>query len=165
RLSANVAVGFIDAKYKEFIDARGIDVADRRKIQNTPKWTASGGVDYLFPAFDGQMALGGRVSYRSASQQFELRSPGLDQDGFALFDASLSWTSPNDRWTIGVYGKNLTNKEYIVAGYNFLSQDPDTGEYRRTATGALIPTLGQEGILTAYYGNPRQVFGTVSVRF
>ncbi len=165
RLATNVAVGFIDAKYKEFIDARGIDVADRRAIQNTPKWTASGGIDYLFPVLDGQMALGARASYRSSSQQFELRSPGLDQEGFTLLDASLAWTSPDARWTIGVYGKNLTDKRYIVAGYNFLRQDPDTGEFIRSPTGALIPTLGQEGILTAYYGNPRQVFGTVSVRF
>jgi iron complex outermembrane receptor protein len=165
RLSANVAIGFIDAEYQEFIDARGIDVADRRGFQNTPKWTASGGVDYLFPLLGGQASVGGRASYRSSSQQFELRNPLLDQPGYTLLDASVTWTSPNDRWTLGLYSRNLTNKEYIVSGYTFISQDPDSGEFRRTATGALIPTLGQEGVLTAYYGNPRQVFATIGVKF
>ena len=165
RLSTQVAVGYIDAQYKEFIDARGIDVADRRAFQNTPKWTASGGVDYLFPLFAGTANLGGRLAYRSTTQQFELRNEFLDQPGFVLFDASLVWTSPNDRWTLGVYGKNLTNKEYIVSGYTFLSQNPDTGAFNRSPTGALIPTLGQEGILTAYYGNPRQVYASIGVRF
>jgi iron complex outermembrane receptor protein len=165
RLSTQVAVGYIDAEYKEFIDARGIDVAENRAFQNTPKWTASGGIDYRFPLFAGDLTIGGRVSYRGSSQQFELRNEFLDQDGFVLLDGSLVWNSPNDRWTLGVYGKNLMNKEYIVSGYTFLSQNPDTGAFNRTPTGAFIPTLGQEGVLTAYYGNPRQVFASIGVKF
>jgi iron complex outermembrane receptor protein len=31
------------------------------------------------------------VSYRSSSQQFEIAIPGLDQGGFALWDANLVW--------------------------------------------------------------------------
>jgi iron complex outermembrane receptor protein len=29
----------------------------------------------------------------------------------------------------------------------------------------LIPTLGKQGVLTTYWGNPRQVFGTVTMNF
>jgi iron complex outermembrane receptor protein len=32
-------------------------------------------------------------------------------------------------------------------------------------TGAITPTLGREGTLTAFYGNPRQVFVTGTVKF
>jgi iron complex outermembrane receptor protein len=32
-------------------------------------------------------------------------------------------------------------------------------------TGALIPALGREGTLTAFYGNPRQIFVTATVNF
>jgi iron complex outermembrane recepter protein len=53
-----------------------------------------------------------------------------------------------------------------VSGYNFLGQNPDTGAFLRNATtGRVVPTLGQEGVLTAYYGNPRQVFATFTARF
>jgi len=31
--------------------------------------------------------------------------------------------------------------------------------------GPYVPTLGKEGIATAFYGNPRQVFGTLAVKF
>ena len=40
-----------------------------------------------------------------------------------------------------------------------------TGELARAANGSLIPALGKEGVLTAFYGNPRQVFVTGTVKF
>lgn len=43
--------------------------------------------------------------------------------------------------------------------------EPDTGAFNVSAAGNYISTLGNEGVLTAYYGNPRQVFATVTVRF
>ncbi|RVT44050.1 TonB-dependent receptor [Sphingobium algorifonticola] len=165
RLGFNWALGYIDAKYTRFIDARGIDVSDRRKFQNTPKWTASGTLAYNTPVGSGALNASTTLAYRSASQQFELRTPGLDQGQFALWDASLVWSSEGDRLSLGVHGRNLTNKKYIVSGYNFLSQNPDTGNFNRTIAGNLIPTLGREGVLTAYYGNPRQVFVTAAVKF
>ena len=159
------AVGYIDAKYTRFIDARGIDVANRRKFQNTPEWTVSETLSYNTPVGTGSINASTTLSFRSASQQFELRMPDLDQGAYALLDASLVWASEGSRFTAGVHGRNLTNRRYIVSGYNFLRQDQDTGNFNRTTGGALIPTLGREGVLTAYYGNPRQIFATVGVKF
>ena len=157
-------VGYMDPKYLSFIDSRGIDVANRRKIQNTPDWTASGTIGYSVPIGDGSLSISGTASYRGASQQFELRTPMLDQPSYTLIDANLVWDL-NDHLSLGVHGRNLTNKKYIVSGYNFLAQNPDTGDFLKTAGGAYIPTLGTEGVLTAYYGNPRQVFVTGTLKF
>ena len=159
------SLGYLNADYLEFIDARGIDVADERRIQNTPKWTASGTLNYAVPVATGLLDLSTTLSYRSFSQQFELRTPGLDQPGFALWDANLVWTSDDNHWTIGLHGRNLTNKHYIVSGYNFLRQNPDTGDFILNGGGRPISTLGAEGVLTAYYGNPRQVFMSVGLSF
>ncbi len=159
------AVGYIDAKYTRFIDARGIDVANRRAFQNTPEWTVSETLSYNTPVGSGSLNASTTLAFRAKSQQFEIRTPGLDQGAYALLDASLVWSSDGDRFTAGIHGRNLTNRRYIVSGYNFLSTNPDTGNFNRNGAGALIPTLGREGILTAYYGNPRQVFATVGVKF
>jgi len=165
-LNLSWALGYLDADYLEFIDSRGLDVSDRRAIQNTPRWTASGTVNYGTPVAGGTLNVISTLSYRSASQQFEIRTPMLDQPGFVLWDANLVWRSGDDRWSIGLHGRNLTNKRYIVSGYNFLSQNPDTGDFNRNpVTGNYIPTLGNEGVLTAFYGNPRQVFLTVGLNF
>jgi iron complex outermembrane receptor protein len=166
RLNFSWALGYINADYLEYIDARGIDVADRREVQNTPKWTASGTLAYSTPVAGGNLNASSTLSYRSSSQQFELRTPGLDQEGFALLDANLVWRSDDDRWSLGLHGRNLTDKRYIVSGYNFLRQNPDTGAFiLANGQPGLNPTLGAQGVLTAYYGAPRQVFLSVGLNF
>jgi len=166
KLDASWTLGYINADYLQFIDARGIDVADSRRIQNTPEWTLSGTLDYKTPLGTGTLGLNTTLSYRSGTQQFELRIPGLDQAGYALWDASAVWRSNDDRWSIGLHGKNLTDKRYITSGYNFLRQNPDTGDFT-LANGqpGLSSTLGAEGVLTGFFGNPRQVFITVGLNF
>jgi iron complex outermembrane recepter protein len=164
RVTLQGTMGYLDARYTQFIDARGIDVSDRRRFQNTPDWTASGTLAYAGPVAGGQLNLSTTVSYRGDSQQFELRTPLLDQPAYALWDANITYDL-NEHFTIGVHGRNLTDKRYIVSGYNFLGQNPDTGEFLRNAAGNLVPTLGTEGVLTAYYGNPRQVFVTLTARY
>jgi len=169
RLNVAGSLGYLDAKYIHFIaniPGQGpVDVASHRKIQNTPKWTLSGTLDYDTPAFGGRLDASTTLAYRSSYQQFELRSPGLDQKGFALWDANLVWRSSGGRYELGIHGKNLANKKYIIGGYNFLSQNPITGDFILNGAGNPIPTLGKTGILTAYYGNPRQVFLSAAVNF
>jgi iron complex outermembrane receptor protein len=169
RLSWAGTLGYLDAKYLSFItNIAGVgptDVADDRKIQNTPKWTLSGSLDYDTPAFGGRLDLNTTVSYRSKSQQFELRTPGLDQKGFALWDANMVWRSSNGHYELGLHGKNLANKKYIVAGYNFLAQNPFTGDFLLNGAGNPIPALGRTGVLTGYYGNPRQVWLSAALNF
>jgi iron complex outermembrane receptor protein len=169
RLNLAGTLGYLDAKYLQFItNIPGIgpvDVAKDRKIQNTPKWTLSGSLDYTTPAAGGRLDLNTSVSYRSKSQQFEIRTPMLDQPGLALWDANIVWRSAGNRYEIGLHGKNLLNKKYIVAGYNFLAQNPLTGDFVLGSNGLPVPTLGKTGVLTAYYGNPRQVFLSAAVNF
>lgn len=167
RFTMSGSLGYLDAKYIHFVTNLGgpVDVAADRKIQNTPKWTLSGTLDYDTPMAGGHLDLNTTLSYRSSSQQFELKSPMLDQPGFALWDANLVWRSADDRYEFGLHGKNLTNKKYITGGYNFLAQNPYTGAYILNGAGNPIPTLGKTGVLTGYYGNPRQIFVSAAVNF
>ena len=168
-LTLSGALGYIDAEYKEYITqiaGRGpVDVADFREVQNTPKITATGTIAYTTALGSGDLGLSSTLSYRAKTFQFEIPNPFLDQDGYALLDASIVYTADGGRWSLGLHGKNLTDKEYKTSGYTFVAADPVTGVLRRTTAGALIPSLGREGTLTAFYGNPRQVFVTGTVRF
>ncbi|MDT8320808.1 MAG: TonB-dependent receptor [Xanthomonadales bacterium] len=144
------AIGYIDAEYNEFIDALGEDVADERVFQNTPEWTAAGTLSYNLPVnwfnTPGRLGLMTTVSFRDDHSQFEVPTPLLDQDAYTLWDLSVVWTDDSGHWQLGLHGKNLTDKEYKVAGYFF-------------------PTLGLESTITAFYGNPRQYWLDLQYRW
>ena len=162
------SLGYIDAQYDEYItniNNTPTDVADFREVQNTPKWTGSATLAYNAAVGTGDLYAGATVSYRSKTYQFEIPNPYLDQDGYALLSADIVYTLPGDRITIGVHGKNLLDKRYKTSGYTFVATNPTTGEIINGANGFPIPTLGPEGTLTAFYGNPREVFATIGFKF
>ncbi|MBM3927731.1 MAG: TonB-dependent receptor, partial [Sphingomonadales bacterium] len=149
--SAQVAVGYTNAKYKEFRTFIGggttpVDVANQRVFQNTPRWTANAGFTWSADLAGGTLAFTPSVALRSDVSMFEIPTPALDQDGYALVDASLNWTSEGGRYRVGVTGRNLNDARYRVGGYNF--------------PGALFGNS-----IIGFYGPPRTVTGTVEVRF
>lgn len=155
-LTSGFAVGYINAQYDEFIDAFGNDVANQRVFQNTPEWTGSLRLTYDTPfnilLKEGRLKINSLASYRSESSQFEVRSP-LDQEGYTLIDLGLRWQENGSPWGFTLGGKNLTDERYKVAGYNFIN--PVTG----------ASTLGLEGVLTAFYGDPRTVTFGIDYNF
>jgi iron complex outermembrane receptor protein len=168
-LTLSGSLGYIDAQFREYITniaGKGpVDVAEFREVQNTPKWTASGTLAYDTPVGAGSLNFNTTVAYRSKTFQFEIPQPLLDQPGFALWDANLVYRSDDDRWSVGLHGKNLTNKRYVTSGYPFLAADPVTGALVKNAQGEFVAGLGREGVATQYYGNPRQVFLSFGVKF
>ena len=167
-LTVRGSLGYIDAEFRRYIANIGgvpTDVAPFRKVQNTPKWTASATAAYRTAVGEGSLDLSSTVSYRSRTTQFEIPNPFIDQKGYALFDANLVYNAPDDRWSIGLHAKNLTDKQYKTSGYVFVAGNATTGVPTVRPNGTLIPSLGREGVLSAFYGSPRQVFVTGKVKF
>ena len=144
RLNYSWSLGYLNADFKEFltlvnidedtglgIPPTEVDVASHRKIQNTPEWTASGTLTFTTPLAGGTLNLNSTLSYRSKSQQFEIRTPLLDQKGFSLLDANAVYELPGGQWTVGLHGKNLTNKKYITAATTS-APNPYTGDFVAT---------------------------------
>jgi iron complex outermembrane receptor protein len=143
-LSVTANMSLLDPTIKHWI-VNGVDVADQRRIQNTPKFMAFVGANYSFDLASGMMNLNGGWSHKSSTVQFETPVPEIDQKAYDLFNASVVWTSADGHWSIGIHGKNLSNKHYKTSGYNF-------------------PTLGLEDNVTVFYGAPRTVTGTVEFK-
>ncbi len=168
-LTLAASLGYIDAEFREYITniagVGPVDVADFREVQNTPKWTASGTLGYERPVGNGELSASTTLSYRSKTYQFEIPNPFIDQKSYALLDASLVYRADGGRWSVGLHGKNILDKEYKTSGYTFLAANATTGALLTNAAGQFIPSLGREGTLTAFYGNPRQVFLSVGYNF
>ena len=163
-LTFNGSLGYIDAKYKTYITNIGgvpTDVAAFRKVQNTPAWSGSASLDYALNVGAGRVNLTGGMSFKSTTYQFEVPVPQFDQGAYQLVDASLVYHAPGNTWTLGIYGKNLTDERIKTSGYNFMTANATTGVINTPYAAA----LGREGVLTAFYGNPRQVFVTATLNF
>jgi iron complex outermembrane receptor protein len=164
-LSVNAMYSFIDAQYKEWYTANGanlVNIAPATEFQNTPRNAFNVGVNYDWPfavmGRNGALTLMNSVSYKSKVYQTEIARntgvaaldatvPGnlmLAQDGYALWDAGLVWTSSDRKIQVGLHARNLTDKRYKTAGYNF---------------------SGFFNTVTTYYGDPRTVKATVDVKF
>ncbi|WP_066804982.1 TonB-dependent receptor [Sphingomonas asaccharolytica] len=165
------ALGYLDAKYKRFIGPTGTDIANIRVFQNTPKWTLSGTLSGTVPVATGDLTASSTVSYRSLTHQFETASPFLDQPGYTLWDANLTYSfGSKKQYSFGLHAKNITDVRYKIGGYQYIKTDLagvplDAANKPITNGTGYIGTLGKEGIATAFYGNPRQVFGTFSLKF
>jgi iron complex outermembrane receptor protein len=159
-------LGYIDPQYKHYIGPTGTEVSQYRRFQNTPKWTVSGTLGATVPIASGDLNASTTISYRSLTHQFEVSSPFLDQPGYTLWDANLAYSFGSKRqYSFGVHAKNITDVRYKTSGYQYLAANAATGAIIYTPTGGVTPSLGKEGIATAFYGNPRQVFGTFSLKF
>lgn len=150
-LTANFAVGYLHSDFKEFLRYNltlGVyeDISNQVVLQNAPEWTGYLGLTWRGDVLGGALAVTPSVSYRSDYSQFEFPNPILDQKAFSLVDLTAVWTDPSDHWSVAVSGKNLTEEEYRVGGYNFVGA---------TFNNSVI----------GYYGPPRTVTATLQVKF
>ena len=130
RLSANVALGYVDAEFNEFLSYVPNpapppafvqqDVADQRQFQNTPSWTGNLTLTYDQPFAGGDLIrLIGSMSFRSDSSMFETPFPDVDQPGYELYDVGVLWMPADTRWHVALHGRNMTDERYRTGAYTF----------------------------------------------
>ena len=111
--------GYQDAKYKSFISptptARDLS---QIPLNRTPKWQAASTASYEIPVGDiGKVTLFGSVTYEARSLfNFDLNNPAADAylNGRTLFNGSIGFSDPDDRYSIRLIGQNLTDKRYLT---------------------------------------------------
>jgi iron complex outermembrane receptor protein len=149
-LTATAAFSLLDADMKEFI-LNGVNVADQRAVQNTPEEMFNLALNYDMALFNGSLRWGVNWSYKGDTVQFEVPAPVIDQKAYSLFNASVTWVSDDDKWLVGIYGRNLADEDIKTAGYCF-------------GTGCPF-ALGLEDNTTVFYAPPRTYALAVEYRF
>ena len=144
-LRFDLAVGYLDAEYQEFIGLNGQDVADQLTPANAPKWTARLGAEFRKPiGQDTEFVLASAVAYRGDVYPTVSASEVLFQDSYTLVDASAGFEFADGRYALRAVGKNLSDKRYRQQGFD------------------LSDSLGYQ---LGYYGAPRTWSVTASVRY
>jgi len=84
--------------------------------RNTPELAYNIHGAYEFPLAGGaSIALTGDVSYKDEQFFSEFNNTVEYTGDYTLFDASLTFRSADDRWSAGIWGKNITD-EFVEAG-------------------------------------------------
>lgn len=79
----------------------------------TPKWNWALGMQYAFDLSDinaGTLTPRVDINYQSAVFFTDLAHIG--QPAYTLVNARLTWNAPDDKWSVAIYGNNLTNQYY-----------------------------------------------------
>ncbi|MFN3513824.1 MAG: TonB-dependent receptor [Phenylobacterium sp.] len=112
RLSAGL--GLLNSRIERG-SLRGVSLKGK-VLPNAPAVTANAEATYIAIDDDrGRLTGSVHLSYAS-SQFFEVFNvPRLEQDGYALIDARLSYELPGERWAASIWGKNLTDETYFTS--------------------------------------------------
>ena len=130
-----------------------VDMGGRktRPVQS-PKWNANGMIRYQWPMANGTMAIQGDIDYRSGTLFSLTGADTVNQGGYEVANARLSYTTSDDKWEAAVYVNNLLDEEYRVSQFDLSGN-------------VLIDAGGVLSLVEQYYGRPRWVGGSISYNF
>lgn len=86
-------------------------------MMRTPEWAGSAGYEHRFDLDNGGgVTLGGDMTFASSRWTSIDFSPVTEDPGYAIYSAKLAYRAPGERWSLSVWGQNLTEKAYLVGG-------------------------------------------------
>jgi iron complex outermembrane receptor protein len=117
----NLSVGYLNAEYDEFNVPPGVNIGIPQTdfggypLQYAPEWTVSAGYQREYLVGAGRIV--GRVetryedSFWGTFAQFR----GTEQQDYFKTDASVTYYSADDRWSAGLWVKNIENVAVLAA--------------------------------------------------
>jgi iron complex outermembrane receptor protein len=128
QLAVHVGYQYLHAYFSSFPNAPYTSQNPNPPYGNYPytSWNATGFPLTNAPANTGNISLnyklpsgayGGAdfyINYAYNSGFYFQPDPNYRQTAFGLLDANLRWILPNPRWTISLWGKNLTHTDYYL---------------------------------------------------
>jgi iron complex outermembrane receptor protein len=122
-LRLTLAGSYVDAKYKDFIESAidpttglHLDSSDNT-LQRTPDTQLAAGIDYRL----GMASF--IVNYSWQSEMFWATDNIAKEPSYALLDARINVAPEGKEWSVGIWGKNLTDELYRVNIIPFFGEE------------------------------------------
>jgi iron complex outermembrane receptor protein len=161
-LTLGLNVGYLDSYYKDFlvgctaltpgcsVNSPPINIAAENRPINAPTWTLDAKAAYTWQLPAGPLVARLGYDWRSFIKVANTTASVTDQPAYGLLSAGIAFTTSSGAWRFAIDGKNLTDRWYRVAGYDFGG----------TGTG-LLANVSQIG----FYGAPRTVEASVQFHY
>lgn len=112
----------LDTSYDRDVQSAGgaglLLIKDNR-LAGAPKFAISLGADINYPVGNGELKLSVDASHNDG-YYFDAENltgtGGADAGDFEMVDLSLTYTAPDERWLISLFGANITDAEYYDSG-------------------------------------------------
>ena len=118
-LLLEVGYGYTDAEYSSIVDIPGLSLTidESASLVNTPENQLSIGLEYAL-ALQERGDLTFRLAYAYSDDVFNdsQNSPFLFQESYDTLGASVRFNSASDRWSVALFGDNLTDERFIESG-------------------------------------------------
>ncbi len=84
------------------------------RMPYSPRWTANFGLGKTIDLGGGKFDLDANGYYKTRFEWI----PGhrFGQPSLFILNATATWRAPNDKYNIGVFGRNLTDRKYLTSG-------------------------------------------------
>ena len=103
---------------------------------HAPKTNLNGLIRYSLPLGEGQLAFQVNGVYVSKHIFALTNTPNVTEDGYTIFDASITYFTDDGKWAFSAFVKNFGDEEYLVQTFD-------------------LSTTDVLGITEQYYGRPR----------
>ena len=137
-LTLNASYAFVGSNYSHYSDGQTDYSHNQIPFTAKNQYHLGGEIHSPTPQLGGgRIQLGGDVTWRTRVYFDDGNTtPGfiLNQTSIkGLVNLHLTWTSPNDRWEVSLWGKNVTNTRYVVLASDLTPFYTSPGEYFSTA--------------------------------
>ncbi|WP_339933770.1 TonB-dependent receptor [uncultured Brevundimonas sp.] len=172
-LSLQGGVTYTDAKYGNFTAADlsspgnfpQLSLLPGARASFAPEWSATGSVN-----FDRSIGNGLRIGMSLAAKYSTEYNTGSDllpykqQDAFTLLNGRIMLGTDDERWTVEIWGQNLTDEEYVQVAYNAPLQG---SAFQKTVqpNGTYYNPAADTQSYDAFLGQPRTYGVTLRAKF
>jgi len=117
----DVSVGYLHARYEEFLVPADIDIGTPNRdfsgyeLQYAPDWTVTAGYQHDFALGGGYLRARVESRYESDFWGTFAQNRGTQQKAYTKSNASLTFYSGDDRWSVGVWVRNIENEAVLAA--------------------------------------------------
>jgi len=118
-LELRLSGAYLDATYDKY-DSQALDAGGNlvpisfagNDLMNAPKWTSAESVRYSVPMAAGSLDFFLQHTYTASKFTNFTGLPEEETDSLHLWHGSITFTPVTERWSLGLYGRNLGDEEY-----------------------------------------------------
>ena len=131
RLGVQASAGYLFGVYDTYKNAGGLGVnADGHRLLNSPRWSLSGGLTYDVPpkalgSIPGSIRVGLNAQYQTKTYFSALQRPQDEAPAQTFLNGTVTWQSPDPRWSLQLSGRNLLDTDEPVS----VTYTPSTGVF------------------------------------